>query len=259
VDDIKDALKKSFGIALEKFIPEFEKHNEDCFFDAFKKYFKDRPDFDTMLGKLRYESKSKIIRLGFFYHIITKEIGHAGITLISIFSIMEAIDQNKFRTFDQWLLAKIKKDKNIPFPIANQTGFKDAIISFQKEYYQKHGSSEKVRRFISKYYKTEDKQLLIRSFQIKDQSVGFDNLNFVDQIKTIVDMLYNERSAFVHQGQLPPITDHHDKMLGNFKIKGKNSYVSIEISINTFQEMFERAFMNFFGEKQKDWVSDLHS
>ena len=121
--DIEDALKKSFSVFAKKFIREFEEHNKDCFFDAFKKYFKDRSDFDTLLEELKEETKSKIIRLGFFYYIITKEIGHAGMTLISIFSIMEATAPNKFRTFDQWLQAKIKRGGNISFPIADQDCF----------------------------------------------------------------------------------------------------------------------------------------
>ena len=38
MDDIEDALKKSFSIFAEKFIQEFEEHNKDCFFDAFKSH-----------------------------------------------------------------------------------------------------------------------------------------------------------------------------------------------------------------------------
>ena len=248
MDDIEESLKKSFSVFAEKFFQDFEEHNKECFFDAFKKYFKDRSDFDTLLANLKEEAKSKIIRLGFFYHIITKEIGHAGITLISIFSIMEATAPNKFRTFDQWLLAKLKRGGNISFPIADRDCFKKAILSFQKEYFKKYGSSERVRRFINKYFCTEDKQQLIRGFQIKDKSITFDSLNFDNQIKTIVDMLYNERNAFVHLGRLPQMSDRQGKMLGYFKIKNKNTYVSIEISINKIQKMFERAFIKFLRE-----------
>ncbi len=248
MDDIEESIKKSFSVFAEEFFKDFEEHNKKCFFDAFKIYFKDRSDFDTLLEKLKEDDKSKIIRLGFFYYIITKKIGYAGITLISIFSMMEATALNKFRTFDQWLLAKIKGGENISFPIADRDCFKKAILSFQKEYFKKHGSSERVRRFINKYFCTEDKQKLIRGFQIKGKSIAFDSLNFDDQIKAIVDMLYNERNAFVHQGRLPQMSDRQGKMFGYFKIKNKNTYVSIEISINEIQKMFERAFIKFLRE-----------
>lgn len=75
------------------------------FFGAFQDYFKDRSDFDACLNSLK-EEKDKITELGFFYNLVTKEIPHAGITLISIFSIMEALSKDKFQPFDQWLLAK---------------------------------------------------------------------------------------------------------------------------------------------------------
>jgi hypothetical protein len=249
MDDIQDVLKESFkAYAEESFFREFESHNRDCFFNAFQSYFKDRADFETMLEELGEESKTKIIRLGFFYHIITKEIRHAGITLISIFSIMEATAPEKFRTFDQWLLSRVKGDGDISLPITDRECFKEAILSFQKEYFEKHGSSERVRRFINNYFSTQDKDQLIKGFQIKDRRVDFDSLNFDDQLKTIVDMLYNERNAFVHQGRLPQVTDRPDEMLGYFKVRNKDSYVSIQLSMNTIQKMFERAFMKFLKE-----------
>jgi hypothetical protein len=223
--------------------------DKERFFDAFKKYFENRSNFDILLEKLKDEDKSKIIRLGFFYHIITKEIQDARITLICLFSIMEATAPNKFKTFDQWLLGKIKIGENISFPIADRDCFKKAIISFQKEYFKEYGSSERVRKFIDEYFCTEDKQQLIKGFQIKDKSIAFDSLNFDKQIKIIVDMLYYERNAFIHQGRLTQISDRPDKKLGYLKIKNKDQCVSIKISINEIQEMFERAFMKFLREK----------
>jgi len=248
MNDIEDALKESLKIYAEKFFQDFEKHNKDRFFDAFKKYFKDRSDFDTLLDKLDEVSKGKLIRLGFFYYIITKEIGHAGVTLISIFSIMEATATDNYRTFDQWLLSKIKKDKSMSFPIADRDSFKKTIVSFQKEYFEKHGSSERVRRFINKYYSAQDKVELIKGFDIKDESISFDSLDFDNQLRIIVDMLYNERNAFAHQGRLPQMSDRPGEMLGYFQIRNKNTYVSIKISINVFQNMFEKAFVKYIKE-----------
>lgn len=245
MNDIEDALKESLRVYAEKFFQDFEEHNKDRFFDAFKKYFKDRSEFDTLLDKLDEDGKRKLIRLGFFYYIITKEIGHAGITLISIFSIMEATAPDEFRTFDQWLLAKINRAGDISFPIPDRDCFKKAILSFQKEYLKKHGSSERVRRFIDNYFCAEDKHQLIKGFEIKDKSIDFASLNFDKQIKIIVDMLYNERNAFVHRGRLPQLSDQPGRMFGYFKVKNKNANVSINISIDTIQNMFERAFMKF--------------
>ncbi len=248
MNDIEDALKKSLRVYAEKFFQDFEEHNKDRFFDAFKKYFKDRSDFDNLLDKLDEDSKSKLIRLGFFYYIVTKEIGHAGITLISISSIMEATATNKFRTFDQWLLSKLKRGKNISFPISNRDSFKNTILSFQKEYFSKHGSSERVRRFINKYFCDQDKLQLIKGFDIKDKSISFDSLDFDNQVKVIVDMLYNERNAFAHQGRLPQMSDRPGDMTGYFKVKNKNTYVSIKISINIIRKMFEKAFVKYIKE-----------
>jgi hypothetical protein len=241
MNDIEGSKRKAAAMLAEAFIKNFEEHSMNCFFSAFQEHFKDRSDFDACLDNLNAE-KDKITRLGFFYYVVTKEIGHAGITLISIFSIMEAIAHEKFQPFDQWLLAKIKGAENISFPIADRHDFKKLILSFQIEYYTKHGSSEKVRNFINNYFSIEDKQKLIGGFQIKAEGLHFDSLNFEEQVKAIVDMLYKERNAFIHQGRLPQISDQKVHMLGNCKIKNIDTPVSIQISINEIKKMFERAF-----------------
>lgn len=129
MDGMKDVLKKSLIIFLiEELSSEIEECNKQCFFHAFKKYFKDRSEFDTALKKLNKDT-SKIIKLGAFYHRITKEIKHAGVTLISIFSIMEATAPDEFITFDRWLLGKIKSDENILIP-SDRDSFKDVIHLF---------------------------------------------------------------------------------------------------------------------------------
>jgi len=217
------------------------------FFIAFQGYFKDRADFDSCLKSLK-EDEDRIIELGFFYNLVTNEIGHAGITLISLFSIMEAVSKERFQPFDQWLLSKIKQDKSISFPMADQGNFKETILSYQKEYFKKHGSAEKVQKFINQYFSLEDKIVLIKSFKVKDKSIGFESLSFERQVKEIVKMLYNERNAFVHQGRFPQLTDRQGKMIGYFKVKNKNTCVSINIAINTIQKMFEKAFIKFIKE-----------
>lgn len=247
---MKDVLKKSLIIFLiEELSSEIEECNKQCFFHAFKKYFKDRSEFDTALKKLNKDT-SKIIKLGAFYHRITKEIKHAGVTLISIFSIMEATAPDEFITFDQWLLGKIKSDENILIP-SDRDSFKDVIHLFQKKYFKKHGSSERVRTFVYKYFCAEDKQKLINGFQIKDKDkrIAFESIEFNEKIKAIIDMLYNERNAFVHQARLPQISNQQVKMLGHLKIKNKYMNVSIKIPINEIQEMFERAFVKYLREK----------
>lgn len=248
MNDIEDALKESLRIFAEKFMHDFIEDNKDRFFDAFKNYFKDRSEFDTLLDNLNEDDKIKLIRLGFFYYIVTNEIKHAGVTLISIFSIMEATATNKFRTFDQWLLSKVKRGKNISYPIADRDSFRSTILSFQKEYFEKHGSSERVRRFINKYFSAQDKVQLIQGFDIKDESISFDSLDFDKQLRIIIDMLYNERNAFAHQGRLPQMSDRPGEMTGFFKIGNKNTYVSIKISINIIQKMFEKAFVKYIEE-----------
>ncbi len=201
------------------------------FFGAFQDYFKDRSDFDACLNSLK-EEKDKITELGFFYNLVTKEIPHAGITLISIFSIMEALSKDKFQPFDQWLLAKIKKkSKNISFPIEDRKDFRTIIVSLQEKYFAKHGSSEKVH-----------------GFQVRENKSDFNALNPDDKVKAIVDMLYKERNAFVHQGRLPQISDQRVKMLGYCIIKNKSRFVSIQISINEIKKMFEKAFILFIKE-----------
>jgi len=172
MDDIENALKESFSVFAEKLFQDYEDDNKNRFFDAFKIYFKDRSEFETLLNKLAEEDKHRVIRLGFFYYIITKEINHAGITLISLFSLMEATAPSKFRSFDQWLLSKLKGDENISFPIPDRDCLQKAILSFQKEYFREHGSSERVRGFIDKYFCSEDKQQLILSWSGMARSKG---------------------------------------------------------------------------------------
>jgi len=220
----------------------------DLFYSAFTQHFDNRSDFEKCLNNLNSE-KSNIARLGFFYYVATKEIGHAGVVLIAIFSIMEATTQEEFQPFDQWLLAQIKGTENISFPIKDQKNFKNMILSLQKEYYSKHGSSKKVRNFIDNYFSDEDKQKLIGGFQIKDERVNHNSLDFEDKVKVIVDMLYNERNAFVHSARLPQLSDQNVKMLGCFRVKNKNTYVSVKISINEIKSMFEKAFVKLIRER----------
>ena len=218
--------------------------NSDLFYSAFEEYFQNRTDFDEWIDKLRNE-KDKIVRLGFFYSVVTKEIKHAGVTLISIFSIMEATADKKFQPFDQWLLAQIKKPESISFPIDDKKKLKSSILLLQKKYYSEHGSSEKVRYFINNYFSSEDKQKLIEGFLIKDPNPTLESLSSEEHLKAIVDMLYKERNAFVHEGRLPQITDQKVRMLGYCRIRNRDTHVSIQISINEIQTMFEKGFVNF--------------
>ena len=235
-------------IISDAFAEDMYKINNDLFYCAFKGYFQNRADFDECLNILGND-KEKIIRLGFFYYVVVKEIKHAGITLISIFSIMEATSKNKFQPFDQWLLGKIKESGNISYPIDDSSSLKDTILELKDKYYKEHGSSEKVRSFIKKYFDSKDKQTLISGFQIKDSSCDLSSLGFEEQLKAIVDMLYKERNAFVHEGRLPQITYQNNRMLGYCKIKSRYKYVSIQISINEIQRMFENGFINFIKKK----------
>ncbi|MFZ5570932.1 MAG: hypothetical protein ACOZF0_11035 [Thermodesulfobacteriota bacterium] len=228
----------------DTFINDMYRINSDLFYCAFEKYFENRNDFNERLSKLNDE-KEEIIRLGFFYYVVTKEIKHAGVILISIFSIMEATADEKFQPFDQWLLAKIKEPESISFPITDQQDLKRTIVSLQNEYYAKHGSTEKVRSFVNRYFTLEDKQKLIAGFDIKDQSPKYKSLNFDERLKAFVDMLYKERNAFVHQGRLPQITDQSVNMLGYCQIKNKDVFVSIKLQINDVQTMFEKGFIEY--------------
>ena len=225
----------------------FEEKYSDATFSSFEDYFnKNRSEFDSFLKTLG-EDKDKVIKLGFFYNVVTKDIKHAGVILISLFSIMEATASDKYRSFDQWLLTKIKKSKEISYPIEDKDNFKDLILDFQEEYFEKHGSSKKVRTFIKRYFSDEDKRKMVNGFIIKDKSSGYHVLNFDDKLKVITDALYGERNAFVHQGRLPQIFPDSDA-LGCLKILNKDTPVSIRITIGAIQKMFERAFMKFLEE-----------
>jgi hypothetical protein len=156
---------------------------------------------------------------------------------------MEATATEKYLTFDEWLLAK--GPENISFQITNRCDFIKLIPSLQEQYYNKHGSSRKVQNFINNYFSDADKQNLIDGFRIKDKSPKYDSLNFNDKVKAIVDMLYKERSDFVHNARLPQISDQKGKTIGYYKVKNKDTYVSRQISINEIQKMFEKAFIKF--------------
>lgn len=241
-DETTDLEKARFVGAL---IENRLESNRNDFFNAFQDYFKDRPDFDACINSLE-EEKDKITELGFYYNLVTKEIGHAGITLIAIFSIMEALSRYKFQSFDQWLLAEIKeKPENIPFPIEDRKEFKTIIVSLREKYLANHGSSEKVRRFVSKYFSDEDKNILVNGFQVKENISDLNALNLSDKVKAIIDMLYKERNAFVHQARLPQVFDQKVKIFGCCNIKNKNTFISIQISINEIKKMFEKAFIRF--------------
>lgn len=205
-------LVEAFGRALES-------KDVDLFYSAFTQHFNDRSDFETCLNNLNSE-KSNIARLGYFYYVATKEIGHAGVVLIAIFSIMEATATEEFKPFDQWLITKSRDDENISYPIVSKKDFKRMILSFREEFFKEHGSSMKVRSFICKYFSHEDKQKLTSGFKIINQNSDYENIDQEKKVKVIVNMLYNERNAFVHNARLPQISDQNVKMLGSCKIRG---------------------------------------
>ena len=90
---------------------------------------------------------------------------------------------------------------------------------------------------------------MIGGFQIKNKRINHNFFDFDDKVKVIVDMLYNERNAFVHNARLPQITDQNVEMLGYVKVKNKNTYVSVKISINEIKRMFEKAFVKLIRER----------
>ena len=51
----------------------------------------------------------------------------------------------------------------------------------------------------------------------KIKSANHESLDYDGKIKMIVDMLYNERNAFVHKARLPQLSDQNVKMLGCYK------------------------------------------
>ena len=68
-------------IISDAFVEDMDRINTDLFYCAFKEYFENRFDFDAWLDKLS-DDKEKIIRLGFFYYVVIKEINRAAVTLI---------------------------------------------------------------------------------------------------------------------------------------------------------------------------------
>jgi hypothetical protein len=234
-------LAEVFGRALEN-------RDMDLFYSAFTQHFKDRSDFETCLNNLNSE-KSDIARLGYFYYVATKEIRHAGVVLIAIFSIMEATATEEFKSFDQWLFTIRKDDESITYPITDQNHFKKLISSLQKQYYLQYGSSQKVRSFIKNYFDIADKQSLIGGLQIKNTHLNSESIDLDSKLKIVVNMLYNERNAFVHKARLPQISDQDVRMSGICKVGKKDISVSIQISINKIKNMFERAFVKFIKER----------
>lgn len=232
----------------EAFERDLESKDMDLFYSAFTKHFIDKSDFEACLNNLNSE-KSKIARLGFFYYVAAEEIKHAGVVLISIFSIMEATATEEFKPFDQWLFTIIKDAESITYPITDQNHFKKLILSLQKQYYLKYGSSRKVINFIRDYFDIKDKQSLIGGFKINNKKINIESLDLDSKLKIIADMLYYERNAFVHKARLPQIFDHNLRILGNCKVRNKDTYVSIVISINEIKSMFERAFVKLIKER----------
>ena len=233
---------------VDAFERDLENRDMDLFYSVFTKHFKDKSDFEACLNNLNAE-KSNIARLGFFYYVATEEIGHAAVVLISIFSIMEATATEEFKPFDQWLYKIIKGDESITYPITDQNHFKKLILSLQKKYYLQYGSSQKVRNFIDTYFGIEDKQSLIGGIQINNKQLDIESLDLDNKLKIIVNILYDQRNAFVHKARLPQISDQNVKMFGACKVRNKETFVSIKISINEIKSMFEKAFVKLIKER----------
>jgi len=234
----------------DKMLLEMVEKKKEVFYKSFQHHFQDRAALHALLEKLREEDQVNAIKLGFFYNIMTTNISNPGVTLICVFSIMEATAPEKFQSFDHWLLGEIKRNEEITFHIDNKRSFKKTISEFQRKYYETHGASMKVRNFIKRYFSLSDKKDLINGFMIKDTNIrtSFDALTLNEKIKAIVDMLYRERSIFVHEAQLPQLSDNN-KILASLRIKKTEKFVSVTISINKIQEMFEKAFLRYLRSK----------
>lgn len=237
---ITDEQKQRF----EEFYKGIINSKKEDFYKSFKEYFNNRKEFNSYIDNLK--DRDKIIQIGCFYHIISKEINYSGVTLISIFSIMEALSTIKYKPFREWIFTQIKKESNDKFKsIQSKKNFKEILINYKNRYIKTHGSTEKVRSFIVKYFDDTDKERLVKSFKIHNSKSNFENLDFDKQLKAIIDMLYNERSAFVHQARLPQVTDTKIKMVATVKLINKEIFVITYISIVELQKMFERAFVKF--------------
>ena len=135
------------------------------FYEAFKKHFKDKTDFDNIIKK--HLNSDKLIEIGCFYYWAKEEIKHPYIVLIAIFSAMEAINTDKYFTFNEWLLSK-GKDREINFPINGDDSFHNEIDKLQNIYFKKHGAARKAKKFINEYFTEENKIKLINGLKIYD-------------------------------------------------------------------------------------------
>lgn len=214
---------------------------ENAAFDALKNYFEgDRKAYNIFISKLPEEDKSKFINCGVFYNEAELERSRANIRFIMILSIIEEINSKEdFIDFKEWC----DQQKNMSLDTC--CSFKQLLECLKDKYHKMHGSKQKTLTFFESYVSDEDKNKLIDSLKTEKTSGSDDKLNLND----VVNIIYQMRNNFLHSARFIPI--HEDRSIqGYIKRNGKDIFVGSNLTIKEFEEIFERAFIMCFKEKQ---------
>jgi hypothetical protein len=194
-------------------------------------------NFNSLTKALDEANSKKLQEITHFYYFICspedKEVRDE-LIIIGITSIMEALMQNpKYMDIFSYFKSVYPRQNRI-----------DDFEEFKKDYLNKYGATRKVKSYINIYLSKKDKEDLISSIDIWDNSkTRFNKLKSIDEFS---ELLYRMRSEFVHEAKM----EHLNLDGCHFSVTVVGKYVlKIKINIREFKEIFERSFVKYWSER----------
>lgn len=223
----------------------YQKFKMKMSFRVFSGYFEHENDFNDFMTKMIKEKQEKFFKLSRFYNdfiynpLFQDENTKNLFSLIMIFSLMEAVmSEEEHKTFDQYLLEKEFE------PIPD----KETLEQKQEEYFEKFGSTRKVKNFFNKNVNCDCKKIFANAI-CNDFNNKSDKLSEDDKVELNIKLFYTWRSKFVHNAETHGAFQE-SKLQTMLKNKKEIIFAS-GYQREDFEQLFEHGFLKYFGYTKK--------
>lgn len=219
---------------------------EEIAYDILKPCFRKKLGFNQLIKKLGDKDRESFVWLGAFWAVMSgmeRKYYKQSTSLIIIFSVIESLDSPKrYQDFFTWLNSK-RLEKYLSVSGHNVSG---SLSQLKDEWKRTYGASEKFRWFFNNYVSKEDKEKILRKFEVKKKGdASLHKLGDVKQLSAeFSTFAISLRNKFVHRAKL---IDVFSPPMLVFPSEGY--VVKIGLSFSELEEIIKRAFVRYFQEK----------
>ncbi len=219
-------------------------------------YFLKDEEWNIFLNNLESKYIKKLTKLVHFYFFLCREKIEDNniedeIVLITITSIIEDLMSDfPYKEFNKWYKSECKKE--FKKEAEQKDSLDDMIFFLWEEYKKHHGAARKVVKFFESYIDKIDEPRLTSSIEVYNKKIN--RFEKCTEIKQIARLLYQMRSDFVHEAKIKKFKSE-DSINSLYTKIGKKS-CDLDLSLEDFIDVFEKAFINFFISKAKEGEQD---